>query len=173
MHIFAGKHYASPAVYGDLAAFFDDLAKVYQAEIAALVDGGCTYIQMDEVALAMLCDETVRTQIAQQGQDPDGLVDTYIDAINAALAKRPKTIAVGVHVCRGNFKGHYLSGGGYDRIAERFFSRTDATHFCSNTYAARVCFARFGYPRARASYLACSARRTLTSKVGPVKAPGG
>ncbi|MGB7835113.1 MAG: 5-methyltetrahydropteroyltriglutamate--homocysteine S-methyltransferase [Xanthobacteraceae bacterium] len=129
MHIFAGKHYASPAIYGDLAAFFDDLAKVYQAEIAALVDAGCTYIQMDEVALAMLCDETVRTQIAQQGQDPDGLVDTYIDAINAALAKRPKTIAVGVHVCRGNFKGHYLSGGGYDRIAERFFSRTDATHF--------------------------------------------
>src|ERR1700730_692866 len=129
MHIFAGNHYASPAVYGDLAAFFDDLAKVYQAEIAALVATGCTYIQMDEVALAMLCDETVRTQIAQQGQDPDRLVDTYIDAINAALAKRPTTIAVGVHVCRGNFKGHYLSGGGYDRIAERFFSRTDATHF--------------------------------------------
>jgi 5-methyltetrahydropteroyltriglutamate--homocysteine methyltransferase len=129
MHIFAGKHYASPAAYDDLAAFFDDLAKVYQAEIAALVDAGCSYIQMDEVALAMLCDETVRAQIAQQGHDPDSLVDTYIGAINAALAKCPATIAVGIHVCRGNFKGHHLSGGGYDRIAERFFSQTDATHF--------------------------------------------
>src|SRR5262249_12136791 len=26
-------------------------------------------------------------------------------------------------------KGHYLSGGGYDWVAERFFARTEATHF--------------------------------------------
>ena len=129
MHIFAGKHYADPAIYRDLPAFFSDLAKVYQAEIAALVEAGCRYIQMDEVALAMFCDETVRRQITQQGQDPDLLVDAYIDAINAALANRPQAIAVGVHVCRGNFKGHYLSGGGYDWVAERFFARTEATHF--------------------------------------------
>jgi 5-methyltetrahydropteroyltriglutamate--homocysteine methyltransferase len=129
MHIFAGRNYADAAIYHDLKTFFDDVARVYQAEIAALVEAGCRYIQMDEVALAMLCDEAVRAQIAAQGQDPDALVDTYIHAINACLSQRPKTIPVGVHVCRGNFKGHYLSGGGYERVAERFFARTDATHF--------------------------------------------
>jgi 5-methyltetrahydropteroyltriglutamate--homocysteine methyltransferase len=36
---------------------------------------------------------------------------------------------VGVHVCRGNYKGMYLSEGGYDSIAERFFSRTRVNHF--------------------------------------------
>jgi 5-methyltetrahydropteroyltriglutamate--homocysteine methyltransferase len=138
MHIFAGKHFAEPAIYRDLEAFFSDLAKVYQAEIAALVEAGCRYIQMDEVALAMLCDQAVRDQITKQGQDPNRLVDTYIDAINAALANRPNAIAVGVHVCRGNFKGHYLSGGGYDRIAERFFARTDATHFLLEYDSARA-----------------------------------
>jgi 5-methyltetrahydropteroyltriglutamate--homocysteine methyltransferase len=129
MHIFAGKHYADTAIYRDLKTFFDDLARVYQAEIAALAEAGCRYIQMDEVALAMLCDQTIRAQIAAQGQDPDALVDVYIDAINAAVAQRPTEIALGVHVCRGNFKGHYLSGGGYEWIAERFFARADATHF--------------------------------------------
>ena len=30
---------------------------------------------------------------------------------------------------RGNFKGHYLASGGYESVAEQFFSRTKATHF--------------------------------------------
>jgi 5-methyltetrahydropteroyltriglutamate--homocysteine methyltransferase len=38
-------------------------------------------------------------------------------------------MAVGVHVCRGNYKGMYLSEGGYDSVAERFFSRTEVDHF--------------------------------------------
>ena len=32
-------------------------------------------------------------------------------------------------MCRGNFKGHYLASGGYESVAEQFFSRTKATHF--------------------------------------------
>ena len=38
-------------------------------------------------------------------------------------------MVIGVHVCRGNYKGHYLGEGGYDSIAERFFTRTDADVF--------------------------------------------
>jgi len=34
-----------------------------------------------------------------------------------------------VHVCRGNYKGMYLSEGGYDSVAERFFGRTRVNHF--------------------------------------------
>jgi 5-methyltetrahydropteroyltriglutamate--homocysteine methyltransferase len=32
-------------------------------------------------------------------------------------------------MCRGNFKGHYLAAGGYERVAEQFFTRTKANHF--------------------------------------------
>jgi 5-methyltetrahydropteroyltriglutamate--homocysteine methyltransferase len=41
----------------------------------------------------------------------------------------PAGITVGVHVCRGNYKGMYLSEGGYDSVAERFFGRTRVGHF--------------------------------------------
>jgi len=34
-----------------------------------------------------------------------------------------------VHMCRGNFKGHYLAAGGYESVAERFFSETRINHF--------------------------------------------
>jgi 5-methyltetrahydropteroyltriglutamate--homocysteine methyltransferase len=56
-------------------------------------------------------------------------VDLYIEAINEAVKNRPAQITVGVHVCRGNYKGMYLSEGGYDSVAEKFFSRTAVNHF--------------------------------------------
>ena len=36
------------------------------AEIAALAEAGCRYVQLDEVALAMLCDPATRAQIAAE-----------------------------------------------------------------------------------------------------------
>jgi len=32
-------------------------------------------------------------------------------------------------MCRGNFKGHYLGAGGYESVAERFFTDTKVNHF--------------------------------------------
>jgi 5-methyltetrahydropteroyltriglutamate--homocysteine methyltransferase len=115
--------------YDSAEAFFRDLGKVYQAEIADLAKAGCRYVQLDEVAVAILCDPAAREKVKAKGGDPDHLVDLYIDAINEAVKGRPKAITVGVHVCRGNYKGMYLSEGGYDSVAERFFSRTDVDHF--------------------------------------------
>src|SRR4029079_11782140 len=50
-------------------------------------------------------------------------------ALSEALKRRPSGMTVGVHVCRGNYKGMYLSEGGYDSVAERFFGRTNVDHF--------------------------------------------
>ena len=115
--------------YDSAEAFFRDLGKVYQAEIADLAKAGCRYVQLDEVAVAILCDPAAREKVKAEGRRPRQLVDLYIDAINQAVKGRPKGITVGVHVCRGNYKGMYLSEGGYDSVAERFFSRTDVDHF--------------------------------------------
>ena len=115
--------------YDNAEAFFRDLGKVYQAEIADLAKAGCHYVQIDEVAVAILCDPAAREKVRAGGGDPDRLVDLYIDAINEAVKNRPREVTVGVHVCRGNYKGMYLSEGGYDSVAERFFRRTNVEHF--------------------------------------------
>lgn len=125
MHFYAGHRFADPDVYSDGPSFFADLSRVF----ADLAKAGCRYVQLDEVAIAMLCDPSLRDRAKTEGQDPDTLVDTYIEAINQAVAYRPADMAVGIHMCRGNFKGHYLSEGGYESVAERFFANVNATHF--------------------------------------------
>ena len=129
MHFYRFADWGDRAVYRDAAAFFADLGKVYQAELAELGAAGCRYVQLDEVAVAILCDPAARDKVKAAGQDPAQLVNLYIDAINAAVANRPAGMAIGVHVCRGNYKGMYLSEGGYDSVAEKFFSRTNVDHF--------------------------------------------
>jgi len=129
MHFWRGPSFADPGVYRDVTAFFRDLAEVYRAEIADLARAGADYVQLDEVPLAMLCDDTVRERVRAGGDDPDRLVDLYVDAINQAIAGRPPGIVVGIHMCRGNFKGLYLSAGGYDSVAERLFAGADVDHF--------------------------------------------
>jgi 5-methyltetrahydropteroyltriglutamate--homocysteine methyltransferase len=129
MHFYAGRSFADPKTYRDVQSFFADLTLIYQEEIAVLAKADCRYVQLDEVAIAMLCDPALRDRVKAEGQEPDTLVDIYIDAINRAVARCPKNVAVGIHLCRGNFKGHFLSEGGYEAIAERFFSTVDATHF--------------------------------------------
>jgi 5-methyltetrahydropteroyltriglutamate--homocysteine methyltransferase len=115
--------------YADARAFFEDLGRVYQAELADLAKAGCRYVQLDEVAVAILCDPAAREKVKVHGEDPDRLVDLYIDAINAAVNNAPPQLTLGVHVCRGNYKGMYLSEGGYDSVAERFFARANVSHF--------------------------------------------
>ncbi|HEX7220804.1 MAG TPA: 5-methyltetrahydropteroyltriglutamate--homocysteine S-methyltransferase [Burkholderiales bacterium] len=115
--------------YDSAEAFFRDLGKIYQAEITDLAKAGCRYVQLDEVAVAILCDPAAREKVKAKGGDPDRLVDLYIDAINEAVKGRPAGVTVGVHVCRGNYKGMYLSEGGYDSVAEKFFGRTNVDHF--------------------------------------------
>ncbi len=121
MHFWRLGESIEKSAYASVEAFFSDLARVYREEIADLADRGAAYVQLDDVPLAMLCDPAVRDRVGAEGWDPDALVDTYIGAINQALMDRPRRLAVAVHLCRGNFRGKWLSEGGYDRIAERLF----------------------------------------------------
>jgi len=129
MHFYRCNDFADRKIYPEVYAFFDDLSKVFQQEIDELAKAGCRYIQLDEVAVALLCDPVIRDQVKQSGSDPDALVDLYVKSINDAVARCPSNIAIGVHMCRGNFKGHYLGAGGYESVAERFFANTNVSHF--------------------------------------------
>lgn len=129
MHFYRCNDFADKAVYRDVDTFFADLATIFKQEIVELAKAGCRYIQLDEVAVALLCDPGIRDVIAKSGMQPDALVDLYIDSINQAVVECPSEIVVGVHMCRGNFKGHYLGAGGYESVAERFFANTKVNHF--------------------------------------------
>ncbi len=129
MHFYRFTDWADGKAYADAGAFFVDLGKVYQQEIAELAAAGCRYVQLDEVAIAILCDPAAREKVKKAGGNPDQLVDLYIEAINQAVKGKPAGVTVGVHVCRGNYKGMYLSEGGYDSVGERFFGRSNVNHF--------------------------------------------
>jgi 5-methyltetrahydropteroyltriglutamate--homocysteine methyltransferase len=138
MHFYRCTDYADASVYADAGSFFADLTKIYRAEIADLAKAGCRYVQLDEVAVAMLCDPAIRAKIEAAGQDPDELVDLYIEAINAAVAGAPADMRIGIHMCRGNYRGRYLSEGGYESVAERYFKNTNVTHFLLEYDTARA-----------------------------------
>jgi 5-methyltetrahydropteroyltriglutamate--homocysteine methyltransferase len=129
MHFYRATDFAAKSAYADVNSFFDDLNRIFREEIADLVKAGCKYIQLDEVAIALLCDPNIRKQVEDAGMKPDELVDLYIDSINECVKGAPADVVFGVHMCRGNFKGHYLGAGGYESVAERFFEGTKVNHF--------------------------------------------
>ena len=122
MHFWRLDRGIEPAAYDSAAAMFADLAAVFREEIEHLAGLGATYIQCDEVPLAMLCDPAIRDRVAAAGLDPLGLIDDYIDLFAQALGDRPAGVTAAVHLCRGNFKGQFLSEGGYEQVAEKMFT---------------------------------------------------
>ena len=69
MHFLRCADFADRRVYPDAESFFDDLVAVFVQEIADLVAAGCRYLQIDEVAIALLCDPTIRNKVAATGSD--------------------------------------------------------------------------------------------------------
>jgi methionine synthase II (cobalamin-independent) len=62
LYFFASRETISRQAYADVEEFWVDLGKAYDAELRALADAGCTYVQMDEVLTSCLCDDKQRTQ---------------------------------------------------------------------------------------------------------------
>ena len=122
MHFWLGRAGVDRSAYPDEALFFQDLADIYRAEIADLAAAGARYIQIDDVPLAMLCDPSVRDAVRNRGENPELLIEKYIRLTNAALANTPAKLTMAMHLCRGNYKGKWLSEGGYGYIAERLFN---------------------------------------------------
>ncbi len=121
MHYRGGRAAIDSAVYPEMGAFWDDLSRVYAEEIDALGKLGCTYLQLDDTSLAYLNDPSQREYMAQMGGDAEHQHLTYIQLINAALAKKPRGMTVCTHMCRGNFRSSWVASGGYDHVAEALF----------------------------------------------------
>jgi 5-methyltetrahydropteroyltriglutamate--homocysteine methyltransferase len=122
LHLRGGRNAISREVYPDLEEFWTDVAAAYRAAIAHLARVGCTYLQLDDVAFAYLCDPKVREGCRRNGDDPDELPRRYASTIDAVLAERSSEMTVTMHTCRGNFKSTWVAEGGYEAVAEAMFS---------------------------------------------------
>jgi len=129
LHFFRLGESADPGIYPDLDKFWADLIEIYQHELADLAQVGATFVQFDEVPQAMLCDENVRAKVREHGDDPERLLELYIDAVNRILEQRPAGMTIGMHLCRGNLRGRWMAAGGYEAIAERLFNELKVDGF--------------------------------------------
>ena len=122
LHLRAGRAGISREAYPDLEEFWDDAAKAYRAAIAAFAAAGCTYLQLDDVSFAYLCDPKIRENARRNGDDPEKLPGVYARTISRALEARPAGMTVTMHTCRGNFKSAFVADGGYEPVAESMFA---------------------------------------------------
>ena len=129
LHYPRGRNCVDRDVYPELEQFFADVVDVYVQELHALHAAGGRYLQIDEVAQTLLCDQKLRDAVRARGDDAEKLIDLYIDLINRVVRERPAGMTVGVHMCRGNAMGKWVAEGGYERIAEKSFSRLDVDAF--------------------------------------------
>ena len=110
-------------VYPDLGGFFHDVGQAYRKAVRAFADAGCRYLQLDEVFIAMLCDEKYRQQMRDRGDDPKKLGEIYGDLINVAMSDIPADMTITMHMCRGNYKSTFMGAGGYDAVQEILFNK--------------------------------------------------
>jgi len=129
VHYRGGRATIDETVYPDLDAFWSDLTAAYAAQVKAIADLGCTYLQFDDTSLAYLNDPQQREEITARGSDGEHMHETYIRHINEALKDKPEGLSVTTHMCRGNFRSSWVATGSYDFVAEALFNELDVDGF--------------------------------------------
>ena len=125
VHFRTGRGGVDVMAYPQMEEFFADLARVYRQETAELAAAGCTYLEIDDVNFAYLCDPKMREGARKIGEDPDKLPALYAKLINECIKERPASMSVCTHLCRGNFRSSWVAEGGYDPVAEVLFNELD------------------------------------------------
>jgi 5-methyltetrahydropteroyltriglutamate--homocysteine methyltransferase len=111
-------------VYDDVFQLFADGADVIRAEIAELARMGCEHIQIDAPELAILVDPAAQTMVFERnGIAPARVLGEGVELLNS-LADAPG-VNFGLHLCRGNNDGRWLSKGGYAAISKEVFHRAN------------------------------------------------
>jgi 5-methyltetrahydropteroyltriglutamate--homocysteine methyltransferase len=123
LHYRGGRQAIEQSVYPEMAPFFADLGRAYGKAVRAFGEAGCTYLQLDEVYVAYLCDEAQRDYLRGRGDDPERLLQIYADLVNAACAGRTPGMTISMHLCRGNFRSTWMAQGGYERVADVLFNQ--------------------------------------------------
>jgi len=138
LHFRGGDAAVLASAYRDTGQFWDDTVEAFNRELNALAEAGCRYVQIDETAFAKFGDPDVQAALSTRGDNWRKLIDTYIAVTNRMLRAAPKTLHIGMHLCRGNRGGHWHAEGSYEDVAERLFNALEIPFY----------FLEFDSPRA-------------------------
>ncbi len=112
----------STAAYPSAVELFADAADILREEIRELAALGCKYIQIDAPELTWLADDVrLRELYAVHPKLPDWMRNEGIDALNS-LADVPG-ITFGLHMCRGNFQGYWISEAPWQALSKQVLRR--------------------------------------------------
>lgn len=125
LHYRGGRKQISETVYPKLETYFEDLGRAYNKAIKAFHAAGCRYLQLDDTSLAYFCDPAQRKMLADRGDKPEALLNTYRDTLAIALKDRPRDMTITMHTCRGNFRSTFVASGGYEPVADLVFNQID------------------------------------------------
>jgi 5-methyltetrahydropteroyltriglutamate--homocysteine methyltransferase len=127
----AFKRGVSEPAYASHSELLWDCVPIIRDEIAALVDEGVRYIQVDAPRYSYYIDPKWREYVRTEMQmEPEAALDEAIRADNACLAgARGRGAIVAMHLCRGNNRSQWYAEGGYDPIAEKLFAGLDVDAF--------------------------------------------
>lgn len=119
----------SRSVYpGGAEEFLRDVISVERQMIGELYAAGCRYLQLDSSPYTAYADPASIAELRARGEDPREAMERAIAADNAVMTGLPE-MTFGVHLCRGNKRGHFHREGTYDSIAERLFNALACDRF--------------------------------------------
>ncbi|MGH7905442.1 MAG: cobalamin-independent methionine synthase II family protein [Candidatus Binataceae bacterium] len=109
--------------YADPLALLSDIVDILREEVRELAALGCKYIQIDAPDLTWLADDArMRELAAIHPRLPEWMRNEGVDAINS-IAGFPG-VTFGLHMCRGNFQGYWLSEAPWEALSQQVFKRT-------------------------------------------------
>lgn len=111
--------------------FVWEIAGMLRREAEALIQEGCSYIQLDSLHyVERLTYDLIRDRMIESGENPDHYLDELIEVDNAVLDEAQKGgVTVGIHMCRGNNRSAWHAEGSYEGIAERAFNDLHVDRF--------------------------------------------
>ena len=125
------KWEASLNVYNSLDDFVEHVVQIERQIVAALVEAGCKYIQIDAPGYTAYVDKVSLERMRSRGEDPEKNFQRSIEADNALIEGFPG-VTFGIHICRGNARTtdpktgklvpQWHREGSYDAIAEKLFN---------------------------------------------------
>lgn len=116
-----------------------DLAAIVNAEVAALVDEGTPYIQLDTPQYSYFGDPQMAAEIELAGLKVDEALDAAIEVDNACFEGIDRgRVTTALHICRGNSRSRWVAEGGYDAFAERLFKGLQVDRFLLEYDSARA-----------------------------------
>lgn len=116
--------------YPTRADIVTDLAEVLRREAEALADDGVRHVQIDAPCFTSFVNPRMLAVFEAENLDPKWLLRRCIEADRSIVETlRDRGVRVGMHLCRGNYRGQWFNEGTYDAIATELFGGIPVDHW--------------------------------------------